>query len=960
MKRSHRVRTPLTGIAVLAVAASAVVTPPSIAAIDQQEHPSGLTEIGSLERLPQDAVDALGSHIYPRKYLGEEHPDGRGEGASVVGTAIIIPGARQLWQVYPYWNEGFSAGRAGIVVRDLDDLASIKAVFEIEGFLKRGSNIRISGGEWAHAIDGSRRIFLAQDEGLKFWEVDLSTFEVTTHAVTAAPVASISTGSLNSGAKMGGMSYDPFSGMLWSIWSIPPAGGIATTWLYGLDPATGEAQTRMLRNCDGTLPVAGTGRTYGIQMIATEEHLFIPCQRSGSVGAVVIINRTQALQQGSGEEVVPGPISLEAALADPGGNRLFLITVLGEVWVFETTTQSFVGVIGTHNRANRTVEGGYGLDRETGRFFFQSNDLGLGMAEGRFFPIPQARTRTDRKDKGTEMILSDAATNRVFVLPGVAKPVAYTIYQSDAAPVPPPPPDPDRNTADIEEKPGVARGVYQATASGYGTRVLAVKGFSAIAPAPSVGVHAPTAMLMAQNVNSKCGFTDREMTFGRVVEAQSGSGSTKAEATAVNVDERTKVDLQNLSRCDLKASGQTFNDNPTPLPTAAPIHPFEGAWEAFPIPSDQGPGWSRRPAACTTSSGEKPKSAEEGDHGAAFGRSEVRCPAPTEGVLSAESATGVAGGGISVGRSQSRTQIGRTDRGVVSVIESAVEDVNIGDTIVIEKIRAVALSVANGRPQPEPMSQHGIEFRGVTVAGTSICEDRCDPARVLDALNLVAGTRMRFRLASGLDEALLEGSPMGAQTAAQKSQARRASDRAISGDDAITIPSLELIVYNDNNKWGQARQIYQFAGVATSVTYNIIPDIVFGTPPSGSSGTSTPTPSTAGIDTGGPLPVVGNAGVGSDSGSGGGGDGLETWEEFVELAGIEGGVPGAVNGNESLFDNFGPGRVLDAVAEGLRLFLGDPRTALLVMTGWLLLGAPVGLALRRRLLARAIVQEDYA
>jgi hypothetical protein len=75
--------------------------------------------------------------------------------------------------------------------------------------------------------------------------------------------------------------------------------------------------------------------------------------------------------------------------------------------------------------------------------FLQSPNQGIGVVEGRFFPVPQARTVPAAKATGHERIFSDPKTDRIFVLTGFQENRVrdYLIYQADDAPEPPPPPD---------------------------------------------------------------------------------------------------------------------------------------------------------------------------------------------------------------------------------------------------------------------------------------------------------------------------------------------------------------------------------------------------------------------------------------------------------------------------------------------------------------------------------------
>jgi hypothetical protein len=293
--------------------------------------------------------------------------------------------------------------------------------------------------------------------------------------------------------------------------------------------------------------------------------------------------------------------------------------------------------------------------------------------------------------------------------------------------------------------------------------------------------------------------------------------------------------------------------------------------------------------------------------------------------------------GVEVDRSETTTKVERLkDGGVRSTVESVAEGITVAlplGTVTIGEVRSRAVSFANGRPQRrDRMSDHDIGISHVRVGdGDPLCATACDPAELEETLNLLAGSRAVFRTGhganSGRDEALVRGSDRGAQTAVQKSRARQASDRALVGDFTVEVPALEVTVFNDNPQWGRARQIYQFAGVASAATYNVVPR-----------------PTGLGLpDDDGGLAEEPSVGDGGSTVFEGLIDGLD-----------DGGLasaPAAFARPENDGDGGGLAGAVRALARGLRLFLTSPRTALLLLTAWALLGSPAVLSRRRRLLA---------
>jgi hypothetical protein len=871
-------------------------------------------QVGTLERFPADARALLGDKLVPLN--GNTDNDIQKQAS---GTAIVVPRSRLLVQLYP---PATGTTQTGVVVRDLDTL-------RIVGTLRLGVSFDrasvAAAGDWTHAVDDTgRRLWLLQRDELVVHEVDLHTLKVATRPL---PRQTVPTG-LGFPFGVGGMTYDPREDDLLLLYGGPASfsAGNTNTLLYRLDVSTTTPAafdpTRLyrLRACTGPLSSADSAAadTSNWDILVTEDYLYVPCQRAGHTVVVVRTRRPGGDDPATHtEDVAAGPVWGTSVLADQAGGRLFVTTLVGrEVWVFEAATMSFVGAVATGPN-NTQLRTGYGLDTETGRVFFQSSTFGLGVVEGRFFPVPQARTMP-RSAVGQERIWSDARTGRVFVLEGTeaAKAAAWRVYRTGPAPLPPPAPDPDRNTADTAEKEGVTEARFDATGSGYGARVLLAKGLATVPPAPSLGGVNPLAEQMVNSTNptlKKCGFTDRDLFLGRVAKAEYDTGSTAARAVAAVVDSATEQDLNRPSRCDV--SGR---DSP------------EGS-----------PRWDYRPAACASSEGmEKEQETDEGeDHGSlvgTFGPSTVTCPRPPGGALQARAETKLTGlAAVEVAQSQTTVTVERPKTGGVrSTVESAARGitVDLGEGIGvlrIGEIRSTAVSTSDGRPKRPNLSTHRITIADVRVGEQALCEKVCtDPVELEDALNLLAGGRAVFHTGtgdnSGRDDALLAGSPRGAQTAVQKSVARQASDRALVGDFTTEIPAFEVTMFNDNVYWGRARQIYQFAGVATSATYNVV------VLPTGS----------AFIDADDQDTTAGFPGNDSQA------DQTFTEEPLVSLA-------EAVTGKQPFSLSRLITRAAQAVGKGLRLFLTNPRQFLLLLTAWGLFALPPILSRRRRLLNAA-------
>ncbi|HEX9968656.1 MAG TPA: hypothetical protein VGB03_00835, partial [Acidimicrobiales bacterium] len=319
-----------------------------------------------------------------------------------------------------------------------------------------------------------------------------------------------------------------------------------------------------------------------------------------------------------------------------------------------------------------------------------------------------------------------------------------------------------------------------------------------------------------------------------------------------------------------------------------------------------------------------------------LGPSTVVCPRPG-GSLSARAETTLTATSLEVDRSWTDVRIEPVaGGGIRSTVTAVARGVDFGGELRIGEIRSTAVSFSNGRPRRKDLSTHTVEIAGVSLGTTVLCARTCSDRELVEmerTLNTAANGRAVFRTGkgpnSGLDTGLVEGSPKGAQTAVQKSVARQASDRALVGDFNVDVPAFEVTVYNDNpdaGGWGRARQVYQFAGVASSATYNIVNlPTVSGLPLADE-------PATDAMEAG---DLVGLA-FADDGGSGGGG-GNPTFGTATVATG-RGDRPSGWTGS------------FVAVARGLRVLLADPRRGVLLLAVWALLGLPGVLARRRRLL----------
>lgn len=886
---------------VLAIASPVMATP------TVPRSPQLFERIGTLSKFAADTRPALGKSYRPL------------DGEDETGSALLLTKARQIWQFYPNVTDGNA--RTTVLVRNLDSNKIIKTL-DLP-YLRRATFV--SGGDWMWAQDPGKRLFLYDQSG-SVLAIDLRSFAVTTYSLEPLQLAARTAYF----AWMGGLAYDPYSNAIVLVYGGAISSSVANTntVFLRLDLASKEVTgPRKVRACTGPLPTAeNVGVTYSTPMvIPNEQFLYLPCTRAGMVQAIVRLPRADLMSPASAETFVTGPVGVESVLPDHETGNLYTMTTAGAIWVFDASAMAYVGTVAAAPE-RRVGQGpdrgggsniGAGVDEDTGQLFFLAPLYGLSVVEARLFPVPQARSDSALAAAGRPRIFSDSRTRRLFVMKQDG--AGYDIYRTPPVVLAPPGGNADAGTVDVAERAGVTESSFGTTASGYGARALLTNGVIPLLPIPTAGGGAGDdgADLFVKQLTSRCWFSDRDLFVGRVAKTEADGGSTAAEAIAAQLDDRSKLDLEQPSRCDPSVNNADGNAvikgifNTTPGGTAL-------------LDEQVGPRskWEREPAACTQSLPDAPKPGLPDDHGSQpLGSSEVRCAVPDGKNVTTARAEGFLTGAIAVGRSKAWTEIRREPRGIVSTAHAVASDITIAGDITIAEVASSASSVSNGRPGKAAASEHKTSIKGLTIAGQSICAGECDAKQAQDALNLIAAGRVQFRVGSGAsDPRLLQGSPGGAVTAVQKSPQRQFSDRALLGDSTSEVPALEMIVYNDNSSWGTARQVYQFAGVATSATYNIVmvptglplPDLEVpelpraGELPPGGTGPSGP----------GPIPDSGDNPVPQADG-----------DQPPTLAGAPA-----------------------ALGRGLRLLLTDPRHALLMLTVWLLLGLPVLLARRRHLL----------
>lgn len=809
---------------------------PSTAARAEGED-SAFHQVGILERFPKDARDlpGFGAAAVPNLPLTAEQESQGGR----VGTLIPIPDLRQLWQLW----QPTAGSPTFVVVRDLDsDSLKITNWFTLPMPIRRGG-FAGAAGEWMHAIDAEgKRLFVLGFGAGEAIGGYLLVLDLTFSRPPKSLKINFTPGDRSyQPTQPNGISWDPISRRIWATWGkqANPLDPYSVNFLVRMNPDGGngfeaiDGSPKLLRGCKGPLPggFQASSQWYSSKILRSKDgYLHIPCHREIANAAVAILKADKALDPEETEELAVGPAS-EAlfVLADDEGGRLHFVLTDNQDWVWDVESKAFVGFV---NLGQSTI---VGLDQEFGRLYVNSGRFGLGFTETRYMPVGQARFFSDSAGPGpglVEIISVDPRSQRIFTLSHGQNRV-NTSYRIFKVPSPAPPqskPNPDQNTVDIPEQTGLTTADFTGSAGGYGIRVLAAGGFTKAIPMPVIG--SLSTSLVFKAVNSKCGYTDREMAAGDVADAKMTTRSARAVAFGFFLDYQSQQNLRVPSQCDVESPGS---------------EPFNGVFGTYPfvtstvgdnLNSTLSQEWSPAFASCSLP-GSDPTSTV-GDPPS--GRALVSCPPDpevfgqtltawpfSENALTADALGTVEGPQLS-GTGYSKITLYRDRaRGLVSRAESIARGLTFGIVdpsgkvdpnlrASIDEIRSVAESWSKGRPGIAKSSRTVTVTGFVGSDGTSCVT--CDIKAVIDALNTAFVGRAYFQRPAH-DKDLFDGTDKGAQSAVQKSDAQVASDRATRGDSRAEVPALEIITYNDTPTWGRARQIYQLAGVKTASTYNI-------------------------------------------------------------------------------------------------------------------------------------------
>lgn len=920
------------------------------------------------------------------------------------GSLIVNARARRAYQLFQ-----LSGVRFGIQAFDLDTLKPYR-YGTITGVLFTGNTNAGISGQFLSSIDeDANRIYFPVLSG-GIWAgvrvVDGETLkqvaffdrnsavpspipdDPTTQSICTSQNCLPTPAGLPAGTAVRGFSFSPAQNtpaakpiLLFLLQELVPPGAernTAVVWAAQWDAKTGKQDWiyRVTACGNNQLPIT-TYTRYSIPIFQSTKGagVYLACNASGGTGQVV-----QLLQDGSsrptGELAYPGPTDVADGLEDPRSDRVLMrvVNVEGEsFWVFDGTTSAYVGVIGATVFPTST---GATVDRDSGRLYVLApptqqgrnrNGGGLMLSDIRRSPVSQATQFEQWGHIGLIRIAVDpedaGRPRRAFVLPTGRDIKAYQVF-TDRLPISVDPPlaDQDRFTTDQVESPGVTGSNFTGTGHGYGVRALFIGGLEGVPPTgPDVNGNRP-GRYTPNALGSQCTPADREIVIGSVRQATLSNNLSAATATAAEADPGSKTDVKEpIGRCfpyPRPYLGGSYVNPPEEAQKAArgrglPYPNELGRYPKVPTQGDDvaGRSWPYQTVECAN------EGAKDSAPAPLFPgyTSTVRCNQDQGTASAAARTTNVELGAIRVGDVQTSVRLVKDKvRGLVVRTESYVRGLEVVDPanpsrylFRIDLVKTVGEAWAAGRTGTAGTNQLqrtlcGIDAPGVTdpdtgkpfsrqacvlpdsgaLAGVSgqIAPTFRNQPPVQFILNSALGSRGRVLIPEP-DPELKRGTPGGYLASVQKDRLQQISSQSVNSDSSTQVPALEITMFNDDPNLGRARQIYQLAGVDASSTYGIyllnpalaldgsIPDV--------------------------PLPEVLSELV----------YGAFPDTPYTPAVSLPTTPKALGNAIANAISRFG---------YGLKFLFNRPREAALASIVWLMLGAPVYLALRRRALLLGI------
>lgn len=596
--------------------------------------------------------------------------------------------------------------------------------------------------------------------------------------------------------------------------------------------------------------------------------IVFPCYSTyySSNDVLIRVSREGLFDSASREEkAIPAPTAIANWVMDTARGRMYLLNATQEVdaWVYEVKSNAFIGLIEMSPKNETSAASiALGIDERSGRLYGYSSGFGIMIAEADQDPVPQADTYPLGKPilYGQAAIVVDPKRDRILFVRGAGGEDSWLDHYEIWKVPPPLPPqeveDPDQLTAQVQEAQGKTEREFGGVATAYGARLLMAAGLGGVIPSNG---NRDVGTLFA-SANARCGFRSREIGIGVVPQTELSESILDARADSVRLDDNTAKDFGQPSRCDLyyqyfgpvPTTGQTMREHvfftsffgevealrsgtgvdghlhalglDAALEQITGIKTAKSTEEHFNDTLRPQTAWSYEPAYCTADHYPKDKPGHNSERFA--GDTFVSCRkandvgAHAEGHLSGILGSQGAALPVRIGKATSFTRVYMDPKdGIVAEATSRVEDIMIGP-ITIGFIENTARSVAKGRSGTAETIDYRPIMGAVRGGGITGCEFRCNIDDLLPQINNALSGRAEVRRTKP-EPRLEKGSPGGYEAGIIKSDKQYASDNALTGDDSREVPALEVIVYNDNEAIGRARQLLQFAGVRATSNYGI-------------------------------------------------------------------------------------------------------------------------------------------
>lgn len=510
---------------------------------------------------------------------------------------------------------------------------------------------------------------------------------------------------------------------------------------------------------------------------------------TASIGTGTVIKIPLRGNQPSGGALAfAAPDAVSRGLFDSASERMFLEGGLGFLEVFDGTHETWVGLV----RSGKTQ---LGINPELGRIYlcYKKDSGGVSVTDAAVAtPVPFARDfPVVDCDSSLERIETDPVTGRVFVKSSDRK---WTVLEDRVVKFESEPRiDYDSGAENIQESPGVTRSSFAGDASGYGTRLIWVRGPLGTFDNVSALLGSIMRGLFADETDLRFQESSRFVTLGNVSQVNVTTDGVRAGAISADRDNRFHEDLENLRQ-----------------------YPYN--------PSDE-PRWRYETSICRAFGGDTDLANDQhqGDFG---GTSTVSCDLEvSRSTANATAPQLVSSPILSVGEAYSEIDVHRDpERGIVATVESVSRNVNIAGSLFIAEARAVLTSWAGGHPA-EAGTSYDRTFSGIKLLGSDgnpiwECSQECIPQQAISVINQLIGPRMIARLPEP-DPELIDGTPKGTTASFRQNYWQLQEQRVLfdKPESDLTMPALEVTV--NGNVFSNSGYVVQLAGVSATTAYRI-------------------------------------------------------------------------------------------------------------------------------------------